>query len=121
MKAEELRYGNKILFLGELVTFQNITEFREDGIFWIKTKEYGNCQNKNFHFKPVLLTEEILLKCNIDKWINETFEIRKNLDNTFTIYAWQSGISIFICHLEFLHQLQNIYPFLTKKELTINL
>ena len=61
MKKEELMYGNKLLFLNEVVTFSNISQIREDGIFWIKTIE-PKIDSKSFHFKPIPLTEEWLLK-----------------------------------------------------------
>jgi len=57
MKANELRSGNKLSFLNEIVTFKNITEIREDGIFWIKTFE-PKIESKSFHYKPIPLTKK---------------------------------------------------------------
>lgn len=121
MEARELRVGNYVndkygnICTVEWLSKQSLTVNK---INFPKKYFIEYSLNK---IQPIPLTEEILLKCNIERWINETFEIRKNLDDTFTIYAWSNGISIFICHLKYLHSFQNIYPFLTNEELTINL
>lgn len=127
LKAYDLRIGNKILFLGDVVTFKNITEFREDGIFWIKTFE-PKIESKNFHFKPIPLTEEILLKCGFElKGI--IFRINNGFANQFDvnyslsrdIYYYDSskhGIYKEV-EIKYLHELQNLYWCLCGQELTI--
>lgn len=73
------------------------------------------------YLKGIELTEDILLKCGFEKWINETFEVRLE-SKGISIYAWRRGESIFITYLEYLHQLQNWYYLHFKnQELTINL
>ena len=56
MKKEELMYGNKLLFLNEVVTFSHISQIREDGVFWIKAIE-SKIDSKSFHFKPIPIRE----------------------------------------------------------------
>lgn len=79
INKNELRIGNKLLFLNEVVTFKNITEIREDGVFWIKTFE-PKIEAKNFHFKPIPLTEELLLSCGFEKEENNWFSIKYYTD-----------------------------------------
>ncbi len=106
IKNEDLRIGNYVSKDGK--TFKITKGF-----------EIDNSECEVFPFTPIKISEEILLKCGIAKWINTTFEIRKNIDPTFSIYSWREGKSIFICHIEYLHQFQNIYPFLMREELEI--
>ena len=125
VNAKELRYGNKLLFLGKIVTFENITQFREDGIFWIKTKEV--IESKSFHFKPIPLTEEILLKCGFVQCENEYWYTNGFLDlslpiGTFCINGSKNSEAVIrINPIKHLHQLQNLYFALTNEELTVNL
>lgn len=122
LKASDLRIGNKLLFLGDVVTFKNITEFREDGIFWIKTFE-PKIESKNFHFKPIPLTEEWLLKLGFTK-----------LDGCFGFETQRGNLIIEedLCEItgdyndigfnspcKYVHQLQNLYFALTGSELTV--
>ncbi len=117
MEAKDFRIGNLILEGSDVLTIGNTYQNGFDFIY------KGGCRFVEFiDAKPIPLTEEILLKCGIEKWINSTFEIRKNLDNTFSVYAWRSGIDVFISHFEFLHNFQNWYYFTFKnEELEINL
>ena len=136
IQANELRIGNKLLFLGEIVTFKNITEIREDGIFWIKTFE-PKIECKNFHFKPIPLSEEILLKCGFE--LNEDLGDMKyyqipNEKRGFGVCFDHDEIVFYLFNIkgitnliydesffQYLHQLQNLYFTLTGKELEINL
>jgi hypothetical protein len=124
INAQELRYGNKLLFLDDVVTFKNITEFREDGIYWIKPVE-PKIEAKSFHFKPIELTEEWLLKLGLEKISIWTFSLNLvgNLDLIY--YSGEKGWSIGLksysdfSNLKYVHQLQNLYFALTGKELKI--
>ena len=113
LKANELKYGNKLLFLGDVVTFKNITEIREDGIFWIKTIE-PKIESKNFHFKPIPLTEE--WKPKIVSWLSDDYKIEwKN--NRINFY-FNNG---YIATCDYLHEYQNLYFALTNEELEIKM
>lgn len=128
MNTKQFRIDNIVNIRGYDVEYHpvKITSIMPDEV-WVELIGKGEPDFSFSHLidildiKPIPLTEEILLKCGITKWINTTFEIRKNLDDTFSIYAWVSGKSIFICHLKYLHELQNVIPFLTNEELTVNL
>jgi hypothetical protein len=122
---QELRYGNKLLFLNEIVTFKNIKEFREDGTFWIDVLE-DFIPQKNFQFKPIPLTEEWLLKFGLEKIGIWTFSLNLvgNLDLIYYLgeKGWSIGLKSYsdFSNLKYVHQLQNLYFSLTGKELTIN-
>ena len=115
LKASDLRIGNKLLFLSDAVTFKNITEIREDGIFWIKTFE-PKIESKNFHFKPILLNEEWLAKLGYDLISENHYGVLGHLiwkiEDRF--YCDKNGMQ-----LKYVHQLQNLYFALTGSELTV--
>ena len=126
IKANELRIGNKLNFLGDVVTFKNITEIREDGIFWIKTFE-PKIESKNFHFKPIEITEEWLLKFGFKKrknrhlfhWENKIV-ISEYKDEFENFFYPKTGYDIrFSNEIKYVHQLQNLYFALTGAELTV--
>ena len=140
MKKEELMYGNKLLFLNEVVTFSHISQIREDGIFWIKTIE-PKIDSKSFHFKPIPLTEEWLLKFGFTEekqyyssilsffWL----DAHKSLENSeFYIFfdtevksiglhsmENENNISKYFYNIKFVHQLQNLYFALTGTHLKL--
>jgi len=102
MKANELRIGN-LIYCNEKIVKIN-SEVLYQGV---------ECES----FKPIPLTEEWLLKFGISKWIlGNRFEVRANEAYSISIYAWQNGICIFICHLDFVHQFQNWYYLHSKFE-----
>ena len=120
MKKEELMYGNKLLFLNEVVTFSHISQIREDGIFWIKTIE-SKIDSKSFHFKPIPITEEWLLKFGFFKH-NNAYVLEKPNENimNFKFSIWSDftyNSSEFPVELKYVHQLQNLYFALTGNEL----
>lgn len=134
MKKEELMYGNKLLFLNEVVTFSHISQIREDGVFWIKTIE-PKIDSKIFHFKPIPITEEWLEKSG--------FVIKKGKDykgkdyTCATLFLNHEFLAVIewlekekVCYLDFestknsidikyVHQLQNLYFALTGTHLTL--
>ena len=126
IKANELRIGNKLNFLGDVVTFKNITEIREDGIFWIKTFE-PKIESKNFHFKPIEITENWLLIFGFKKrknrhlfhWENKIV-ISEYKDEFENFFYPKTGYDIrFSNEIKYVHQLQNLYFALTGAELTV--
>jgi hypothetical protein len=121
---QELRYGNKLLFLDKVVTFKNITNIREDSVFWINVLE-DFIPQKSFQFKPIPLTEEWLLKLGLKKIGIWTFSLNLvgNLDLIYYLgeKGWSIGLKSYsdFSNLKYVHQLQNLYFALTGKELTI--
>lgn len=125
IQPNELRNGNKLLFLGDIVTFKNITEIREDGIFWIKTFE-PKIEAKNFHFKPIPLTEEILLKkCGFENYTGDFLELTITEDLSIIWVGYLGimigGSTVFFPEKDKVHELQNLYKELKGEELDINL
>jgi hypothetical protein len=125
INAQELRYGNKLLFIiDDVVTFKNITNIREDGVFWINVLE-DFIPQKNFQFKPIPLTEEWLLKLGLEKIGIWTFSLNLvgNLDLIYYLgeKGWSIGLKSYsdFSNLKYVHQLQNLYFALTGKELII--
>lgn len=122
MKKEELMYGNKLLFLNEVVTFSHISQIREDGVFWIKTIE-SKIDSKSFHFKPIPITEEWLLKFGFLKY-NNAYVLEKPNENimNFKFSIWSDftyNSSEFPVELKYAHQLQNLYFALTGTHLKL--
>ena len=122
MKKEELMYGNKLLFLNEVVTFSHISQIREDGIFWIKTIE-PKIDSKSFHFKPIPITEELLLRFGFFKY-NNAYVLEKPNENimNFKFSIWSDftyNSSEFPVELKYVHQLQNLYFALTGTHLKL--
>ena len=122
MKKEELMYGNKLLFLNEVVTFSHISQIREDGVFWIKTIE-SKIDSKSFHFKPIPITEEWLLKLGFFKY-NNAYVLEKPNENimNFKFSIWSDftyNSSEFPVELKYVHQLQNLYFALTGTHLKL--
>jgi len=124
INAKDLRYGNKLIFLNEIVTFEYITGFRKDGMFWIKTKEQGGSQHKSIHFKPLPITEQLLLEfTDITKASdNETFFLNHFgfcivFDGDHWCLKMRCDEPYVICYFKYFHQLQNAYKVLTNQEL----
>ena len=122
MKKEELMYGNKLLFLNEVVTFSHISQIRKDGVFWIKTIE-SKIDSKSFYFKPIPITEEWLLKFGFFKH-NNAYVLEKPNENimNFKFSIWSDftyNSSEFPVELKYVHQLQNLYFALTGTHLKL--
>lgn len=111
IQANELRIGNKILYthpeyesLINTVTVEDIEQCLID-----------NCGFNKIH-APILLTEDILLKCGFN-WIGLGGMIKDNYfirhEGCLTM-CMKSGVL-----LTAVHQLQNLYFALTKQELEI--
>lgn len=115
MKSNELRIGNYILnpYQNKIYTVSGINDSstinNKDRIY-IKTKEIDEYSVNINVFKPIQLTEDILVKCGFVKIDNDRFELK-----SFGI------IDISTKQGKHLHQLQNLYFALTGEELEITL
>lgn len=125
MKATELRIGNyieKSLKSGQgrsvidKVTFTNLQRiFEESG---------------SMNFNPIQLTEELLIKCGWGKGEYDS-EYTDNVSLKQEVLSYNVNSQMFcietncdvieIKHIQYLHQLQNLYFALTGQELEINL
>lgn len=121
--AEELSVGNYIKsnLTGEVVK-----------VDWINLKHIvdGNCQCPPYDlskvYSPILLSEEMILKLGGIKGENEDTYW---LPNRFGIWFEKAGVisdmdgwywgDSFI-QMQYVHELQNLYTLITKKQLTIN-
>ena len=124
IKPNDLRYGNKLLFLGEEVTFEFVDQIREDGVFWIQVKE-RKIAHKNFQFKPIPLTEEWLFRFGFEKVEDDDYLEIKLFSSLKILWLGYLAIEIngyFTALSEkeqvYVNQLQNLYFALTGEELT---
>jgi len=134
MKANELRILNKVSFNGKILTIKSIELNPVNLEYFIKVNENFS-QIKIKALEPILLTEEILLKCGFNKdeserWCDmheEYEECTYYYFDMFKLYYnpelgyYTDDTFEFKIKLEFLYQLQNLYFALTGEELTINL
>ena len=129
MEANELRIGNYLLYRDEnICQVSNIGNYFETSFNGLS---YGS-DNIN-DYKPIPLTEELLLKCGFYKaqYLEHIFQININglyfaFDEAFEGEKDENIVGDFdecvtIRIPKYLHQLQNIYFALTGKELEINL
>jgi hypothetical protein len=115
LEAKELRIGNLVQELGDIVTV-GLDTFKH-------YKQMPNLMNENI--KPIPLTDEWLIKFGFE-WVGECSGY---FDTYHAVYLFASGTIEFhpYCtndedlHLtiKYVHQLQNIYFALTNQELTI--
>lgn len=122
MEARDLRVDNW-LFVGD---YQTKIKLSEELFSLILS---GDASLKRF--KPIPLTEEILLKCKgtLDAYIfngwddMQFFRFDEYSANMFELEIYSDGFYYGRTKIEFLHDLQNCYYFHenNKKELTINL
>lgn len=119
MKANELRIGNFVYFLGNVHEIEGLSKrLRPDvGHFQLSNMEYSQ---KGFHLKPIPLTEEWLVKFGFEMHENAPWVLQKqplmcNIGNRFT---WHYK-TLSIKDIKYVHQLQNLYFALTGEELTI--
>ena len=134
MKANELRIGNCVEFLGKPVKIKGIYALdKRLDMYYLKIDDY--IDSKIIHFKPIPLTEEWLLKFGFElskfhltqynvklfklngygvqfkEW--ESYYGKKSMDWVFIIHSFDS------VKLEHVHQLQNLYFALTGEDLTV--
>lgn len=111
MKSNELRIGNFVLQDNELIA----------GIVSNTLHKFSIGQ---IYLQPIPLTEEWLLKLGFERQENNW----KTLNLHFATISWErlAGTalsfekeSIYLPHIKFIHQLQNLYFTLTGEELTI--
>jgi len=118
MKASELRIGNLVYNKEENIVYVNTNH--------LTLLLYG-IENE---FKPIPLTEEWLLKFGLeDKKTCFNLSRKEILGHDFGDFAvskyddtqmkvWRGHKYIGVCHVQYVHQLQNLYFVLTGEELT---
>ena len=110
-KTNELRLGNWVSNVNDVPMI--VKAIYEDTIYVDFKGNVGGLWefNKYEPFKPIQLTEEILLKCDC-YWVRYI----ENVDGKFFFQYFDLEIE-----LPYLHTFQNLYFALTNEELNINL
>lgn len=130
MNAQDLRIGSYLFKNGEVVKIVEIgIKHKGDTNYYLRS-ENDNCGYWIDQFKPIPLTEEILLSIKGAKQLNEW---QYKLNDWFVIERYTTkdkwsirkviseDSSILLCFIDFLHEFQNLYFALTGKELEIGL
>lgn len=126
MTANELMIGNYLFKHGEVVKIVEIgIKHKGDTNYYLRS-ENDNCGYWIDQFKPIPLTEEILLKCGFEKREDGDYNLFKYSEvdiiicNDFS--SWQcDGINFSVNCIKYLHQLQNLYWCLLEEELNVNI
>lgn len=126
LKAQELRIGNLVSILGKTRKLIGVTKWNgrnETGLHYAEFK--GVIPIKLVHLKPIPLTKEILLKLGFrgvdDFYFYKKYGKHSELNIDLENYAGK-GKSVkhdshWICDIEFVHQLQNLWFAITGEEL----
>ena len=127
----EARYNKDNWVLNENGEPRQVEGYNHSSL-WLRVK---GCEKVSFSIsknkvKPILLTEDILLKCGFTKVLNQYKKItsinKGNFDNIpFIILYLENEFQYddlrFRTNIKHLHQLQNLYFALTSEELNIQL
>lgn len=138
MKANELRLGNWIKYKNSYAKVENMSSrFIMDTSDYVGVRYTGGWYTMcvSTAFKPIELTEEVLLKIGFSKY-NDVINIYSfENESVIVIYApdlkllriedIKSDIlidrNVRLNNVEYLHQLQNVYYLLIGKELEVSL
>jgi hypothetical protein len=125
MEKKELRIGNLVSDINASDSF-----FAEVKRLSYRRCYYGLFDCKYSDLKPILLTEEWLLKFNINELLNQdvyriNYVSYHKGNNTFNYclvcYHNEYGyVDNIFKEIKYVHQLQNLYFALTGQELTLN-
>lgn len=123
MDIRDLRIGNWVMY-----NDQNQTPMPTAIQIGIQDLVLINENVKDCNYQPILLTEEILLKCGFEK-INHIhgysfYSLSKSKKNKCHIDIYDNKtlwMGYSVGHCQHLHELQNLFYSLTKTELIINL
>lgn len=112
MKANELRVGNIVKYAKDVYNFAG------------QQTEVGDIiQYETDYYEPIQLTEEWLLKFGFEVKVGGRFGNEYHLDNFILYTSEKKSICFvwdeFILDIYFVHDLQNLYNCLKRKELTI--
>lgn len=130
--VRELRINNYVLCKNEVCRVNMINRGDIVEVSTIDSDSVRECFVEDIlsdRIYPIPLTEELLLKCGFKK-INHIsgysfFSMERNNKNGANIDIYKSystvGSNTSVPHIQFLHQLQNIYFALTGKELEVTI
>jgi hypothetical protein len=124
MKTTELRIGNFVYGINEYKgTALSICSLHSDNTLRLLVgKESIGCFSTN-RIKPILLNEEWLLRFGFKTKVGGRFGNEYHLEK-FIIYTSEKGClcfvwDCFVLDIEFVHDLQNLYFSLKRKELEL--
>ena len=127
--SKELRIGNKILRMGNVVTVSTIDDCREEHYSSFLIGNYEDLASYSpKEYEPIPLTPEMLERCGFEEIYKSDFTIRFDYKLNGKIGAgWNLINGHFhvryigekFTHVKQLHQLQNLYFALTGEELEI--
>ncbi len=128
MEAKDLRIGSYVNYRGQLNKVLGIhspcpTGDRFDGKYVIEINPPDSFNVCLHELKPLLLTEEWLLKFGFKKMIDDYFELNilngfKLESDGFDVVQFVYG-ELYITEVTHVHQLQNLYWCLTGEELIL--
>lgn len=119
MTVSELRIGNYLTFKGNSRVNVKLDRFDLSAILYN--------EDEVLHYEPIVLTEEILLKCGFEKVRYEKYAHKKINKLRAYPHVMKDGFGIYLMgsytlpNIKHLHQLQNLYWCLCEKELEIQL
>lgn len=122
IKANELRIGNKIIAKGYDIDPEGnrVGNFEGDFEITVDIEFFKSCLNNPHYYEAIPITPEWLERCwFIDDlpWKKDNF--RLDSENRFIVVD-STGYGIIIArHVQYIHQLQNIYFALTGEELNV--
>ena len=131
MKANELRIGNYVMSgdnadstVEEIKAINHTDWFDEGKRYWLETNHYEGELLEDF--RPISLTEEWLLMARFTKSFAVTNFAIQTEDGVLDLVPSEiDGYHVYfddnwICTIQYVHQLQNLYFALTNQELTFN-
>ena len=118
MNPRELQIGNYVNPYDDFIT--QVTGITNTGKIWlVDNPTHEECAWKKDKIKPVLLTEEWLVKFGFEK-DGHNFKMKGYTFNLKTGNLWWHNKNLIsLKSITFVHQLQNLYFALTGEELTI--
>jgi hypothetical protein len=127
MKANELRIGN---YIGDKDDIAIVESIDKDGCMVQFINDEKNGFRISQPIKPIPLTEEWLLRMGFEKKEDDLFIIKLTYNNNSIKYSKDYQTWVYykddndagcnaIADCQYVHELQNLYFALTKKELTM--
>ena len=129
--VKELRIDNLVMCKNEICRINMINRGEVSAIDSDSVKECFACEIMSDRLYPITLTEELILKCGFEELysdskgyvydINGVKFLRCYFDTPSFFIETDENSELFDKPINNLHQLQNIYYYLTGKELEVSL
>lgn len=123
IKANELRIGNLLENMGDIIKVEYLDKSLVKGVYHRVDTYNTSIQLKQCN--PILLTEELCLKFNFQKDLENT--IYKDI-NKYCFFCYDSNTVLLydnennycLRKIKYVHELQNLFFALTGEELSLN-